>query len=144
MNIVYNFAFFSLLTFLFWFQLNSRAITTFSGNPKLSSLSRIEIDFFYEFILNFDEFCVKNLLCGLFVIPFLVEFKIDPRRLKLDWRVMFIAFFGCNAAGDGSANSFCLPHRPMIILFCPFTTIVMCDGNLLLKMLHLKMLINNN
>lgn len=58
------------------------------------------------------------LLCGFLVMPFLVEFKIDPRRLKLDCRTMFIGFFGGNGGGDGSFNcsiGLCLPQRPIII-----------------------------
>lgn len=89
----------------------------------------MEAFFFFIFWLIHFTFYARNLLCGRFAIPLLVEFKIDPRRLKLDWRAMFIAFLGCNVAGDGSANSFCLPHRPMIMLFSPFETIVICEGD---------------
>lgn len=52
-------------------------------------------------------------------MPFFVEFKIEPRRLKLDWRTIFTELFGGNGGGDGSFNcsiGLCLPQRPIIIL----------------------------
>lgn len=64
-------------------------------------------------------FSIFNLLCGFLVIPFFVEYNIDPRRLKLDCRTMFMAFFGGNGGGDGSFScsiGLCLPQRPIIIV----------------------------
>lgn len=63
------------------------------------------------------------LLGDLLVIPFFVEFKIEPSRLKLDWRTIFIEFFGGNGGGDGSFNcstGLCLPQRPIIIVYLLF------------------------
>lgn len=70
---------------------------------------------------------IKSFFCYLLgdrlVIPFFVEFRIDPSRLKLDWRTIFMEFFGGNGGGDGSFNcsmGLCLPQRP-IIIFNSFT-----------------------
>lgn len=57
-------------------------------------------------------------LGDLFVMPFLVEFKIEPSRLKLDCRTILVEFFGGNDGGDGSFNcsmGLCRPQRPIII-----------------------------
>lgn len=57
-------------------------------------------------------------LGDLLVMPFLVEFRIEPSRLKLDCRTILMEFFGGNGCGDGSficSMGLCLPQRPIII-----------------------------
>lgn len=72
---------------------------------------------------------IKYLLDDRLVIPFFVEFKIEPSRLKLDWRTIFMEFFGGNGGGDGSLNcsiGLCLPQRFIIILtvFSPVFNVI--------------------
>lgn len=67
----------------------------------------------------------QHLLGDFLVIPFFVEFKIEPSRLKLDWRAIFMEFFGGNGGGDGSLRcsiGLCLPQRPIIIVEFFFRT----------------------
>lgn len=69
---------------------------------------------------NWFAVSIGYLLGDFLVMPFLVEFRMDPSRLKLDCRTMFIAFLGGNGGGDGSFScsiGLCLPQRP-IIIFC--------------------------
>lgn len=74
----------------------------------------------YSYLWFIIQGCVwKNHLLGDFLeMPFFVEFKIEPSRLKLDWRTIFMEFFGGNGGGDGSLScsiGLCLPQRPIII-----------------------------
>lgn len=74
----------------------------------------------YSYLWFIIQGCVwKNHLLGDFLeMPFFVEFRIEPSRLKLDWRTIFMEFFGGNGGGDGSLScsiGLCLPQRPIII-----------------------------
>lgn len=98
---------FYLIFFSFWYY-------TFISTQMLKKLKFSVVIIWRK---KTKKFCY--LLGDLLVIPFLVEFKIDPSRLKLDWRTIFIEFFGGNGGGDGSFNcstGLCLPQRPIIIV----------------------------
>lgn len=62
-----------------------------------------------------------NLLCGFLVMPFFVEFKIDPSLLKLDCRTTLTGFFGGNGGGDDASFNcsieLCLLQRPIIMFY---------------------------